>query len=53
MTAMDQMRTAVLQSYGWSMSYGVSVNGEQDFNVKGEITNAILSMCLTMLARDW
>jgi len=33
---MDQMRTAVRQCYGWSLPYGVSVNGEEDFNEKGD-----------------
>jgi NAD(P)H-dependent FMN reductase len=52
LTVMDQMRTAVRQCYGWSMPYGISVNGEQDFNAKGEIINVTLSRRLTMLARD-
>lgn len=52
LTVMDQMRTAVRQCYGWSLPYGVSINGEQDFNSKGEIINAILSRRLIMLARD-
>jgi NAD(P)H-dependent FMN reductase len=52
LTVMDQMRTAIRQCYGWSMPYGVSINGEQDFNSKGEIINTILSRRLTMLARD-
>src|SRR5215203_819037 len=30
LTVMDQMRTAVRQCYGWSMPYGVSINGPQD-----------------------
>jgi azobenzene reductase len=52
LTVMDQMRTAIRQCYGWSMPYGISVNGEQDFNAKGEIINVTLSRRLTMLARD-
>src|SRR5919197_4038635 len=52
LTVMDQMRTAVRQCYGWSMPYGISVNGEQDFNTKGEIRNSILVQRLEMLARD-
>ena len=52
LTVMDQMRTAIRQCYGWSMPYGISINGEQDFNSKGEIINTILSRRLTMLARD-
>ena len=49
---MDQMRTAVRQCYGWSMPYGVSINGKQDFNDKGEIINDKLDERLHMLARD-
>lgn len=52
LTVMDQMRTAVRQCYGWSMPYGVSVNGERDFNTNGEINNTMLSRRLNMLARD-
>jgi NAD(P)H-dependent FMN reductase len=51
LTVMDQMRTAVRQCYGWSMPYGVSVNGPQDF-AGGEIANARLSKRLQMMARD-
>ena len=52
LTVMDQMRTAVRQCYGWSIPYGISVNGENDFNSKGEISNSVLSRRLNMLARD-
>ena len=52
LTVMDQMRTAVRQCYGWSMPYGVSVNGEQDFDAKGQIRNSRLAQRLEMLARD-
>jgi NAD(P)H-dependent FMN reductase len=51
LTVMDQMRTAVRQCYGWSMPYGVSVNGPQDF-ASGELTNARLSKRVQMMARD-
>jgi NAD(P)H-dependent FMN reductase len=51
LTVMDQMRTAVRQCYGWSMPYGVSVNGPQDFT-EGEIVNARLSKRLQMMSRD-
>jgi FMN reductase len=34
LTVMDQMRTAVRQCYGWSMPYGISINGEKDFKIK-------------------
>ena len=49
---MDQMRTAVRQCYGWSLPYGVSINGEQDFDEKGEIVDSLLVKRLKILARD-
>jgi len=52
LTVMDQMRTAIRQCYGWSMPYGVSINGEEDFNDKAEIINSSLERRLKMLARD-
>ena len=52
LTAMDHMRTAIRQCYGWSLPYGVSINGEQDFNTKGEIINDLLVKRLDMLAHD-
>jgi NAD(P)H-dependent FMN reductase len=52
LTAMDQMRTTVRQCYGWSLPYGISVNGEEDFNEAGEIVNSLLAKRLRMLARD-
>lgn len=51
LTVMDQMRTAVRQCYGWSMPYGVSVNGPQDMT-GGEMVNARLSKRLQMMSRD-
>jgi FMN reductase len=50
LTAMDQMRTAVRQCYGWSIPYGVSVRDSDDF-VQGKITSKLESR-LDMLARD-
>jgi NAD(P)H-dependent FMN reductase len=52
LTVMDQMRTAVRQCYGWSLPYGISIDGEQDFNNNGEIINILLNRRLRMLARD-
>jgi len=52
LTAMDQMRTAIRQCYGWSLPYGVSINGELDFNTKGEIINDLLAKRLDMFAHD-
>jgi hypothetical protein len=46
---MDQMRTAIRQCYGWSLPYGVSINGELDFDAKGEIINDLLIKRLDML----
>jgi NAD(P)H-dependent FMN reductase len=51
LTVMDQMRTAVRQCYGWSMPYGVSINGPQDFT-GDEIGNTKLSNRLRMMVRD-
>ncbi len=52
LTVMDQMRTAVRQCYGWSLPYGISVNGSEDFNEEREIVNKLLNKRLKMLARD-
>ena len=52
LTAMDQMRTAVRQCYGWSLPYGVSVHGDQDFDASGAMTNPRVAARLRMLARD-
>lgn len=51
LTVMDQMRTAVRQCYGWSMPYGVSINGPKDLT-GGEIVNVRLSKRLEMMSRD-
>jgi NAD(P)H-dependent FMN reductase len=52
LTVMDQMRTAVRQCYGWSLPYGISVNGSEDFNEEREVINNLLNKRLKMLARD-
>jgi NAD(P)H-dependent FMN reductase len=52
LTVMDQMRTTVRQCYGWSLPYGISVNGSEDFNENGEVINKLLNKRLKMLARD-
>ena len=52
LTAMDQMRTAIRQCYGWSMPYGVSINGEEDFDENRNIINQNLETRINMLARD-
>jgi len=50
LTAMDQMRTAVRQCYGWSLPYGVSISDREDF-ADGKMTPKLESR-LDMLARD-
>ena len=52
LTVMEQMRTAVRQCYGWSLPYGVSVHGGQDFDSSGRVTNNQLTRRLRMLGRD-
>jgi FMN reductase len=52
LTAMDQMRTAIRQCSGWSMPYGISINGDEDFDENRTIKNDQLSSKLSMLARD-
>ena len=51
LTVMEQMRTAVRQCYGWSMPYGVSIHGEQDFKAS-EITNERIAKRVKMMSRD-
>jgi FMN reductase len=52
LTVMDQMRTVVRQCYGWSMPYGVSFNGNADFDKNGVLTNPKVEDRLKMMARD-
>ncbi|HEY7110751.1 MAG TPA: NAD(P)H-dependent oxidoreductase [Nitrososphaeraceae archaeon] len=52
LTAMDQMRTAVRQCYGWSMPYGLSINPEEDFDDSGNLVSEKLSNRVDMVARD-
>ena len=52
LTAMDQMRTAVRQCYGWSLPYGVSIHGDEDFDAEGNVKNAVVARRLRSLARD-
>ena len=52
LTVMDQMRTVVRQCYGWSMPYGVSFNGKEDFDSDGVLKNAKIENRLRMMARD-
>lgn len=52
LTAMDQMRTAVRQCYGWSMPYGVAFSPDEDFDAALNVTNPTVTKRLDMLARD-
>ena len=52
LTAMDQMRTAVRQCYGWSMPYGLSVNSDQDFDKNGDMANKETISRLEKMSRD-
>lgn len=52
LTAMDQMRTAIRQCSSWSMPYGISINGGEDFDEDKNIINDQLNSKLAMLARD-
>ncbi len=52
LTVADQMRTAVRQCYGWSMPYNISVNGEKDFDSKGNLINSAVAKRIKMLSRD-
>lgn len=52
LTVMDQMRTAIRQCYGWSMPYGISVDGEIDLDEAGNLTDVRLQQRAKMLARD-
>lgn len=52
LTVMDQMRTAIRQCYGWSLPYGLSINGAEDFGEGGVIKNEAFGKRVLMLARD-
>lgn len=52
LTPMDQMRTAVRQCYGWSLPYGVSFHGNEDFDADGNVANPKVLLRLQILARD-
>ena len=51
LTVMEHMRTSVRQCYGWSLPYGLSVHGENDFSSSG-LANDQVARRLRMLARD-
>src|SRR5262249_22326002 len=40
------------QCYGWSLPYGVSLHGEEDFDAAGELLNPRVRERLGVLARD-
>jgi NAD(P)H-dependent FMN reductase len=51
-TAIDQMRIAVRQCYGWSLPYGVAINSQTDLDAAGQIADPALLSRLRMLGRD-
>lgn len=51
LTVMEQMRTSVRQCYGWSLPYGASVHGSEDFDSSG-LRNTQVARRVQMLARD-
>lgn len=52
LTAMDQMRTAVRQCYGWSLPYGVSVVKEDFEFADGSVKNPKIKSRLEAVAYD-
>lgn len=52
LTAMEQMRTAVRQCYGWSLPYGLSFDGGEAFDEKGQLTSESVAARVRMTARD-
>jgi NAD(P)H-dependent FMN reductase len=51
-TAMDALRIAVRQCYGWSLPYGVSASSRNDLGPAGEICSRALNERLEMMASD-
>lgn len=51
LTAMDQVRTAIRQCYGWVLPYGVSLS-EHDVDDRGAIGDEKIQRRLRMLGRD-
>jgi FMN reductase len=51
-TAMEGMRLAVRQCYGWSLPYGVPIHGHHDIDEQNQIKNPNLINRLKMTARD-
>jgi NAD(P)H-dependent FMN reductase len=52
LTVMEGMRIAVRQCYGWSLPYGMSIHGKEDFDADGQIQNPAVKSRLRMTARD-
>jgi FMN reductase len=52
LTAMDQMRTAIRQCYGWSLPYGAAVHGGQDVADDGTLKNNGVRQRLRLIGRD-
>jgi NAD(P)H-dependent FMN reductase len=51
-TAMEGMRLAVRQCYGWSLPYGIAIHGENDLDSERNIKDPRLQSRLRMTARD-
>lgn len=51
-TAMDALRIAVRQCYGWSLPYGVSASASIDMEPTGAIRSSALRARLEMMASD-
>lgn len=52
LTVIDHMRTAVRQCYGWSLPYGLSIHGENDFDDQGNLKNTYLNQRMKNMGRD-
>ncbi|HEY3664375.1 MAG TPA: NAD(P)H-dependent oxidoreductase [Polyangiaceae bacterium] len=51
-TAMDALRVAVKQCYGWSLPYGVSAAARVDLDSSGAVRSEALRLRLDMMASD-
>jgi NAD(P)H-dependent FMN reductase len=52
LTVMEGMRVAVRQCYGWSLPYGLAIDGKHDLDEEGRIKSPALQSRLRMMARD-
>jgi FMN reductase len=49
---MEGMRVAVRQCYGWSLPYGLAIDGKHDLDEEGRLKSPALQSRLRMMARD-